>query len=107
LFRSTDEDSKQNSLQWWRREPEEHFADDSKLLLGLANEVKERMKKGLAYPSTATRALEKQGAFGLNDLETAYALSAPFVAGTGTVGVVESSLQKRNLTHHGLCRLLE
>lgn len=63
------------------------------------------MKKGLAYPSTATRALEKQGAFGLNDLETAYALSAPFVAGTGTVGVVEFSLPKRSITH-GLCRLL-
>ncbi|KAJ2919890.1 hypothetical protein MD484_g619, partial [Candolleomyces efflorescens] len=77
-------------LQWWRREPEEHFADDSKLLLGLANEVKERMNKGLAYSSTATRALEKQGAFGLNDLETAYALSAPFVAGTGTtLGVID------------------
>ncbi|KAJ2928070.1 hypothetical protein H1R20_g9024, partial [Candolleomyces eurysporus] len=71
-------------LQWWRREPEEHFAHDSKLLLGLANEVKERMKKGIAYPSTATRALEKQGAFGLNDLETAYALSSPFGAGSGT-----------------------
>ena len=43
------------------------------------------MKKGIAYPSTATRALEKQGAFGLNDLETAYALSSPFGAGSGTV----------------------
>lgn len=71
-------------LQWWRPEPERHFQEDSKLLLELMNEVRERMSKGLAYTSTATRALEKQGAFGLNDLETAYALNAPFGAGAGT-----------------------
>jgi hypothetical protein len=72
-------------LQWWRAEPEAHFQEDSKLLLELMGEVRGRMEKGLAYTSTATRALEKQGAFGLNDLETAFALSAPFGAGAGTV----------------------
>ncbi|KAF6750546.1 cytochrome P450 [Ephemerocybe angulata] len=72
------------SLQWWRAEPEAHFHEDSKLLLGLMHEVRGRMERGVAYASTATRALEKQGAFGLDDLETAYALSAPFGAGAGT-----------------------
>ncbi|KAJ3519541.1 hypothetical protein NMY22_g13146 [Coprinellus aureogranulatus] len=71
-------------LQWWRPEPERHFQEDSKLLLQLMNSVRDRMAKGLAYTSTATRALEKQGAFGLNDLETAFALNAPFGAGAGT-----------------------
>ncbi|KAJ3504258.1 hypothetical protein NMY22_g17982 [Coprinellus aureogranulatus] len=71
-------------LQWWRPEPERHFQEDSRLLLQLMNSVRDRMAKGLAYTSTATRALEKQGAFGLNDLETAFALSAPFGAGAGT-----------------------
>ncbi|TFK18867.1 cytochrome P450 [Coprinopsis marcescibilis] len=72
------------SLQWYRREPEEHYKKDVALLTELMEEVRERMKKGLAYPSTATRALEKQGAFGLDDLETAYALASPFGAGAGT-----------------------
>lgn len=50
----------------------------------MMSDVQKRMESGLAYPSTATRALNKQAAFGLNDVETAYALSAPFSAGAGT-----------------------
>lgn len=47
--------------------------------------VREDIKKGIAQPSIARRGLEKQGDFGLSDLETAYALSAPFTAGVTTV----------------------
>ncbi|KAF8967353.1 cytochrome P450 [Flammula alnicola] len=48
-------------LQWFRREPEAQRERDTELYLSLVNHD-----------------------FGLNDLETAYALSAPFGAGVGT-----------------------
>ncbi|KAF8662701.1 hypothetical protein AX16_001143 [Volvariella volvacea WC 439] len=71
-------------LQWFRHEPERHRAHDTEIYMSLMNNVKKQMEQGTAHPSTATRALEKQGSFGLNDLETAYALSAPWSAGVGT-----------------------
>lgn len=43
------------------------------------------MELGLAQPSIARTALGKQTDFGLNDIETAFAVSAPFAAGVGTV----------------------
>jgi hypothetical protein len=43
------------------------------------------MELGLAQPSIARTALGKQADFGLNDIETAFAVSAPFAAGVGTV----------------------
>ena len=43
------------------------------------------MESGLAQPSIARTALGKQADFGLNDIETAFAVSAPFAAGVGTV----------------------
>lgn len=52
------------------------------------NDVRRQMEQGTARPSTATKALEKQKSFGLNDVETAYALSAPWAAGVGTVCVL-------------------
>ncbi|TFK72866.1 cytochrome P450 [Pluteus cervinus] len=71
-------------LQWFRREPERHRAHDTKTYMSLMNDVKRQMEQGTAQPSTATRALEKQANFGLNDVETAYALSSPWSAGVGT-----------------------
>ncbi|KAH9484588.1 Cytochrome P450 monooxygenase 58 [Psilocybe cubensis] len=71
-------------LQWFRREPEEQLAHDTELYLSFANEVRRQMSLGIALPSTGTRALEKQEDFGLNDVETAFALSSPFSAGVGT-----------------------
>ena len=49
------------------------------------NDVKDRMKLGTAQPSMATHALRYQEKFGLSDIETAYAIAAPWAAGVGTV----------------------
>ncbi|KJA17919.1 hypothetical protein HYPSUDRAFT_169845 [Hypholoma sublateritium FD-334 SS-4] len=72
-------------LQWFRWEPEAQKASDEKLYLSLMENVREDMREGVAQPSIAQRGLEKQADFGLSDLETAYALSAPFSAGVTTV----------------------
>lgn len=50
------------------------------------NEVKQKVESGNAMPSISKRALEKQDEFGLNDLELAYGVAAPFGAGVITVG---------------------
>lgn len=71
-------------LQWFRREPERQRAIDSDRYMLLMNNVKAQMQRGTAPPSVAKLAIEKQSDFGLNDLETAYALSSPWMAGVGT-----------------------
>jgi len=48
------------------------------------NEVKKKIQDGVAHPCTATYGLEKQKELGFNDIELAYALSAPWAAGIGT-----------------------
>jgi hypothetical protein len=55
--------------------------------MSLMNDVKSQMQRGTAPPSVGKLAIEKQSEFGLNDLETAYALSSPWMAGVGTVSV--------------------
>ncbi|KAK0462498.1 cytochrome P450 [Desarmillaria tabescens] len=79
-------------LQWFRWEPERRRAVDTEIYLTLLNQndVKRQMKDGIAHPSVAIRGLEKQQELGLTDVETAYALSAPWAAGTGmTVATIE------------------
>lgn len=49
------------------------------------NEVKRKMENGTAIPCTATYGFTKQKELGFNDIELAYALSAPWAAGIGTV----------------------
>ncbi|KAH9484581.1 Cytochrome P450 monooxygenase 58 [Psilocybe cubensis] len=71
-------------MQWFRHEAEERRKEDTELYMSLVSEVRKRIDLGVAAPSTARRALEKQSDFGLNDVETAFALSAPFAAGVGT-----------------------
>ncbi|KDR69262.1 hypothetical protein GALMADRAFT_256096 [Galerina marginata CBS 339.88] len=80
-------------LQWFAYEPRRQRAADTQLYLSLLRSVQAQMAVGpdAAPPSTARRALEKHGGaegtlndFGLDELETAYALSAPFSAGVGT-----------------------
>ncbi|KAF9454479.1 cytochrome P450 [Macrolepiota fuliginosa MF-IS2] len=71
-------------LQWFRREPERMRERDTKVYLGLLNEVRERIANGTGIPSIASRALEKSTNWGLNDVEIAYALSAPWQAGVTT-----------------------
>lgn len=77
----------QRMLQWFRREPERQRAIDSDRYMLLMNNVKAQMQRGTAPPSVAKLAIEKQSDFGLNDLETAYALSSPWMAGVGTVSL--------------------
>jgi hypothetical protein len=75
----------QKSLQWFRREPERQREADAALYLSLMHSAKRQIATGSAQPSIAKLAIEKQSIFGLNDVETAYALSAPWAAGVGTV----------------------
>jgi len=72
-------------MQWFLGEPLAQRKIDTELYLSLLNDVRRQMELGTARPSTAKRALEKQGEFGLNDVETAYCVSAPFGAGLATV----------------------
>ncbi|CAA7271157.1 unnamed protein product [Cyclocybe aegerita] len=71
-------------LQWFRAEPLAQRARDTALYTRLMEGVREQMKVGVAQSSTARWGLEKQAEWGLNDLEMAFALSAPFSAGVGT-----------------------
>lgn len=57
------------------------------MYMTLMNQVRRKMEMGIAQPSIARWGLEKQENFGLTDLEIAYALSAPFTAGVGTVSL--------------------
>lgn len=69
------------------------------------NEVKRKMEQGTAIPCTATYGLTKQKELGFNDVELAYALSAPWAAGTGTVRFNTYSLRlhtKHNTDDHGV-----
>jgi hypothetical protein len=58
---------------------------DTQLYLSVMNDVKHQLAENTAQPSMAAHSLSKQVEFGLNDVETAYALSAPWAAGVGTV----------------------
>lgn len=58
---------------------------DSMVYMKLLNGVKERIKNGSAKSSVAVRGLEKQQEWGMNELEVAYASSAPWQAGASTV----------------------
>lgn len=71
-------------LQWFRWEPEKRRVVDTEIYLSLLNGVKRQTQDGTAHPSMATRGLEKQQELEFTDVETAYALSAPWAAGTGT-----------------------
>ncbi|KAJ7082888.1 cytochrome P450 [Mycena belliarum] len=71
-------------MQWFRWEPERHRALDTALYMSVMNDVKRQMEDGTAQPSMAAYSLSKQHEFGLSDVETAYALSAPWAAGVGS-----------------------
>lgn len=71
-------------LQWFRREPEQMRQRDTRVYLGLLNDVRERIENGTAMTSIASKALEKTANWGLSEIEIAYALSAPWQAGVTT-----------------------
>jgi cytochrome P450 len=48
------------------------------------NEVRKKVANGTAVPCTATYGLSTQEELGMNDIELAYALSAPWAAGIET-----------------------
>ncbi|KAJ6577527.1 cytochrome P450 [Mycena capillaripes] len=74
----------QRFLQWFRWEPEQHRKFDTEFYMLLMNDVKRELAENTAQPSMAAHSLSKQTEFGLTDVETAYALSAPWAAGVGT-----------------------
>jgi len=63
---------------------------DTRVYLGLLNDVRERIENGTAMTSIASKALEKTANWGLSEIEIAYALSAPWQAGVTTVGSLVS-----------------
>lgn len=73
------------SLQWFRRDPEKARDTNTHLYMTAMTEVKKKMESGTAVPCTATYGITKQKELGFNDVELAYALSAPWAAGIGTV----------------------
>lgn len=72
-------------LQWFRHEPEKHRDTNTRLYTTAMNEVKRKMEDGTAVPCTSTYGLTKQKELDMeDDVELAYALSAPWAAGIGT-----------------------
>jgi hypothetical protein len=82
-------------LQWFRYEPEKQREINTNLYMTAMNEVKRKMERGTAVPCTATYGLTKQKELGFNDVELAYALSAPWAAGIGTVSLTSISWEYR------------
>lgn len=72
-------------LQWFRSEPEKKRDINTNLYMAAMNEVKRKMEEGTAIACTATYGFAKQKELGFDDIELAYALSAPWAAGIGTV----------------------
>lgn len=64
-----------NFLTPWRTLAFEHRKKDVELYLGLVNEVKEKMERGVAPYSFAKQLIENQEKFGMTDLEVAYTCS--------------------------------
>ena len=75
----------QRSLQWFRREPEEHRERDIALLIHLLDDVKERMADGTLPDCLTSQTIANKAKNGMSDLEIAYTVSSPFGAGIETV----------------------
>ncbi|KAF9536444.1 cytochrome P450, partial [Agrocybe pediades] len=71
-------------LQWFAQDAYKQRELDKEMCVDIWNEVKKNVEAGTAMPSISKRALEKQDEFGLDDLELAYGVSAPFGAGVVT-----------------------
>jgi len=77
----------QKALQWFRWEPDRRRLDDEALYMSLLSGVRKEVEAGVAYPSTASRGIQRQEEFGLNEIELAYGVSSPWGGGVGTVSV--------------------
>ncbi|KAI0672430.1 cytochrome P450 [Trametes maxima] len=72
------------SLQWFRREPEEHRQRDIALLTHLLEDVKKRMADGTIPDCLTSQTVSNQSKNGMSDLDIAYTVSSPFGAGIET-----------------------
>ncbi|KAH9887564.1 cytochrome P450 [Cubamyces lactineus] len=72
------------SLQWFRREPEEHRERDIVLLTHLLDDVKEQMADGTLPDCLTSQTIANKAKNGMSDLEIAYTVSSPFGAGIET-----------------------
>ncbi|KAF9266471.1 cytochrome P450 [Marasmius fiardii PR-910] len=80
-------------LQWFRHEIDREKAFADRVYMDALRAVQQQIAQGTAQHSMATHALQKQDEFGLNDMEIAYALSAPWSAGVATtVGTLEIAI---------------
>ncbi|KAI0321505.1 cytochrome P450 [Amylostereum chailletii] len=72
------------SLQWFRREAEEHRARDIHMVTHLLDDVKSRVAQGTCPPCLAAETYAAREKLGLSELEVAYTISSPFGAGIET-----------------------
>ena len=72
-------------MQWFRFEWDEGYAMSEKLYMELLVDVKNRREAGTAKECMTTRGLQDQESLGISDLQLAFAMAAPFGAGTDTV----------------------
>lgn len=93
----------QKPLQWFRTDPEARLATDTVLFTRYISEVNQQRKAGTARDSLAKYALDvhtkeqklaesadgrgEEDGKGMSEVQIAFALSAPFVAGVDTVCV--------------------
>ncbi|KAK8100032.1 hypothetical protein PG999_010406 [Apiospora kogelbergensis] len=57
---------------------------DIRMYMGLLNDIKDKVARGVATPCFTTHLLEEQEALGMTDLELAYTAGSPFGAGIET-----------------------
>ncbi|CCC10889.1 hypothetical protein SMACR_04120 [Sordaria macrospora] len=68
----------------WKAEVLRQRQKDIDMYLGLLNEVKDKMRRGVAVDCFTTYLISEQMNHGMNDLELAYAAGSPFGAGVET-----------------------
>lgn len=69
----------------WKAEVLRQRQKDVDMYLGLVDEVRDKMKRGVAVDCFTTYLIYEQKNHGMNDLELAYAAGSPFGAGVETV----------------------
>ena len=84
----------------WKAEVLSQRQKDIDMYLGLVNEVRDKMKRGVAVDCFTTYLINEQKNHGMNNLELAYAAGSPFGAGVETVSM---SFQPSPWTHSLTC----
>ncbi|KAK8112121.1 uncharacterized protein PG998_008578 [Apiospora kogelbergensis] len=68
----------------WKAEVLKQRQKDIRMYMGLLNDIKDKVARGVATPCFTTHLLEEQEALGMTDLELAYTAGSPFGAGIET-----------------------